>query len=66
MIPGGEGGVPAVDVEGEEGAGDDDDVGHEGVREEGREAAARHRRHAQAAVVRSWKRRRQARFNVER
>ena len=51
MIPGGEGGVPAVDVEGEEGAGDDDDVGHEGVRQEGREAPPRHHLHPEAAVV---------------
>ena len=56
-IPGGERGVSAVDVEGEEGAGDDDDVGHEGVREEGREAAPRQQRHAQAAVVGCWGRR---------
>ena len=50
-IPGGERGVSAVDVEGEEGAGDDDDVGDEGVRQEGREAPPPHRLHPQAAVV---------------
>ena len=50
-IPGGERGVSAVDVEGEEGAGDDDDVGHEGVGQEGREAPPPHRLHPQAAVV---------------
>ena len=50
-FPGGERGVSAVDVEGEEGAGDDDDVGDEGVRQEGREAPPPHRLHPQAAVV---------------
>ena len=50
-IPGGERGVSAVDVEGEEGAGDDDDVGDEGVRQEGREAPTPHRLHPEAAVV---------------
>ena len=50
-IPGCEGGVSAVDVEREEGAGDDDDVGHEGVRQEGREAPPRHHLHPEAAVV---------------
>ena len=50
-IPGGERGVSAVDVEGEEGAGDDDDVGDEGVRQEGREAPTPHRLQPEAAVV---------------
>ena len=50
-IPGCECGVSAVDVEGEEGAGDDDDVGDEGVRQEGREAPPPHRLHPEAAVV---------------
>ena len=50
-VPGGERGVSAVDVEGEEGARDDDDVGDEGVGQEGREAPPPHRLHPQAAVV---------------
>ena len=50
-VPGGERGVSAVDVEGEEGARDDDDVGDEGVGKEGREAPPPHRLHPQAAVV---------------
>ena len=44
--------MSAVDVEGEEGAGDDDDVGHEGVRQEGGEAPPRHHLNPEAAVVR--------------